>query len=186
MLKLDFMVLCPSFRESMLGITRLVFTASSSSLSSSWGQHLSTMVAFLLNPDRSTRAHSTQIPRAATHRLVLVTDRYCWIACLFTVMYENPEISVQFSLVAQSCPTLCDPMNCSMPGLPVHHQLLESIQTHVHWVGDAIQSSHPLLSPLPPALNLSQHQGPFQCVSSSHQVEEKGILHVPTAKQGQK
>ena len=71
-------------------------------------------------------------------------------------------ISVQFSSVAQSCPTLCDPMNCSTPGLPVHHQLPESTQTHVHCVGDAIQPSHPLSSPSPPALNLSQHQGLFQ------------------------
>ena len=61
-------------------------------------------------------------------------------------------------------------MNCSMPGLPVHHQLLEFTQTHVHWVGDAIQLSHPLSSPSPPALNLSQHQGLFQWVSSAHQV----------------
>ena len=75
-----------------------------------------------------------------------------------------------FSSVAQSCPTLCDPMNCSMPGLPVHHQLPESTQTHVYWVGDAIQPSHPLSSPYPPALNLSQHQGLFKWVSSSHQV----------------
>ena len=80
------------------------------------------------------------------------------------------NIIVQFSSVAQSCPTLCDPMSRSTPGLPVHHQLLESTQTHVHWVGDAIQSSHPLSSPSPPALNLSQHQGLFQWVSSSHQV----------------
>ena len=76
----------------------------------------------------------------------------------------------QFSSVTQSCPTLCDSMNCSMPGLPIHHQLLEFTQTPVHWVGDAIQPSHPLLSPFPPALNLSQHQGLFQWVSSSHQV----------------
>ena len=61
-------------------------------------------------------------------------------------------------------------MNCSMPGLPVHHQLLKSTQTHVHWVGDAIQPSHPLLSPSPPAFNLSQHQSLFKWVSSSHQV----------------
>ena len=61
--------------------------------------------------------------------------------------------SVQFSSVAQSCPTLCDPMNCSTPGLPVHHQLLEFTQTHAHWVGDAIQPSHPLSSPSPPAPN---------------------------------
>ena len=76
----------------------------------------------------------------------------------------------QFSSVTQSCPTLCDPMNRSMPGLPVHHQLPESTQTHVHWVGDAIQPSHPLPSPSPPALNLSQHQALFQWVNSSHQV----------------
>ena len=78
--------------------------------------------------------------------------------------------SVQFSSVAQSCPTLCDPMNCSTPGLPVHHQLPEFTQTHVHRVSDAIQASHPLSSPSPLALNLSQHQGLFQWVSSSHQV----------------
>ena len=61
------------------------------------------------------------------------------------------DVSVQFSSVAQKCPTLCNPMNCSIPGLPVHHQLPESTQTHVHWVGDAIQPSHPLSSPSPPA-----------------------------------
>ena len=68
--------------------------------------------------------------------------------------------SVQFSSATQSCPTLCDPMNCSTPSLPVHHQLLESTQTHVHRVGDATQPSHPLSSPSP-ALNLSHHQGLF-------------------------
>ena len=71
-------------------------------------------------------------------------------------------LSVQFSSVAQSCPTLCDPMNHSTPGLPVHHQLPEFTQTHVHRVGDAIQPSHLLLSPSPPALNPSQHQSLFQ------------------------
>ena len=70
--------------------------------------------------------------------------------------------SVQYSSVAQSCPTLCDPMNLSSPGLPVHHQLPEFTQTHVHQVGDAIQPSHPLSSPSPPAPNPSQHQGLFQ------------------------
>ena len=65
--------------------------------------------------------------------------------------------SVQFSSVAQSCPTLCDPMNCSTPGLPVHHQLPEFTQTHVHWVSDTNQPSHPLSSPSPPAPNPSQH-----------------------------
>ena len=80
------------------------------------------------------------------------------------------ESSIQFSSVAQSCLTLGDPMNRSTPGLPVHHQLLEFTQTHVCWVGNVIQPSHPLLSPYPPALNLSQHQGLFKWVSSSHQV----------------
>ena len=69
------------------------------------------------------------------------------------------QSKIQFSTVTQSCLTLCDPMNHSMPGLPVHHQLPESTQTHVHWVGDAIQPSHPRSSPSSPALNLSQHQG---------------------------
>ena len=78
--------------------------------------------------------------------------------------------SNQFSSVAQSCLTLCHPMNHSKPGLPVHHQLPESTQAHVHCVSDAIQPSHPLLSPSPPALSLSQHQGLFQGVSSSYQV----------------
>ena len=78
--------------------------------------------------------------------------------------------SVQFSSVAQSCPTLYDPMNCSTPGLPVHHQLPEFTQIHVHWVGDAIQPSHPLSSPSPPPPNPSQNQGLFQRVNSSHEV----------------
>ena len=78
--------------------------------------------------------------------------------------------SVQFSSVTQSCLTLCDPMNCSMPGFPVHHKPLESTQTHAHRVSDDIQPSHPLSSPSPPAPNPSQHQGLFQWVNSSHQV----------------
>ena len=76
----------------------------------------------------------------------------------------------QFSSVAQSCPTLCDPMDCSTPSFPVHHQLLELTQTHVHRVGDAIQPPHLLSSPSPPAFNLSQPQGLFQWLSSLHQV----------------
>ena len=91
-------------------------------------------------------------------------------SCISVSAFEVAIISPQFSSVTQSCPTLCNPMDCSMPGFPVHHQLLEPVQTHVHWVGDAIQPSHPLLSPAPPAFNLSQHQSPFQGVSSSHQV----------------
>ena len=78
--------------------------------------------------------------------------------------------SVQFSSVAQSCLTLCDPMNRSTPGLPVHHQLPEFTQTHAHGVRDAIQPSHPRSSPSPPAPNPSQHQSLFQWVNSSHEV----------------
>ena len=87
----------------------------------------------------------------------------------------NTANLVQFSSVQSlSCVWLCDPMNCSMPGLPVYHQLLEFTQTHVHWVGDAIQPSQPLSSPSPPASNRSQHQSLFQWVNSSHQVA-KGL-----------
>ena len=82
--------------------------------------------------------------------------------------------SVQFSSVAQPCLTLCDPMDCSTPGLPVLHYLPELTKTHVHWVSDAIQPSHPLSLPYPPAFSLSPHQGLFQWVSSSHQVA--GVL----------
>ena len=78
--------------------------------------------------------------------------------------------SVQFSSVAQLCPTLCNPMNHSTPGLPVHHQLPEFTQTYIHRVSDTIQPSYPLSSPFPPAPNPSQHQSLIQCVSSSHEV----------------
>ena len=76
--------------------------------------------------------------------------------------------SVQFSSVAQSCPTLCDPMNCSTPGFPVFRYVPEFAQTQVHWVSGAIQPSHPLSPPSPPALNLSQHRGLFQWKTSDH------------------
>ena len=88
---------------------------------------------------------------------------------------------VHFCSVAQSCPTLCNPMDCSTPGFPVHHQLPELTQTHVHRVGDTIQPFHPLLSPSPPAFNLSQHQGLFHWVTS-HQaakVLEFQLQHQP-------
>ena len=88
------------------------------------------------------------------------------ISLLFTL--RSPTL-IQFSSVAQSCPTLCDPMNRSTPGLPVHHQLPEFTQTHVHRVCDAIQPSHPQSSPSPPAPNPSQHQSLFQWVNSSHE-----------------
>ena len=88
------------------------------------------------------------------------------------ITFSASLVSQSISSVAQSCLTLCNPMDCSMPRFPVHHQLPEFTQTHVHWVGDAIQSSHPQSSPSPPAFNLSQHQDLFKWVSSSHQVAE--------------
>ena len=75
---------------------------------------------------------------------------------------KPPTLFVQFSSVAQLCPTLCDPVDCSTPGFPVHHQLLNLAQIHGHWVGDTIQQSHPLLSPSLPTFSLSQHQVFFQ------------------------
>ena len=94
--------------------------------------------------------------------------------CLCLTMILTLSLLLQFSSLVQSCPTLCHPMHCCTPGLPVHHQLLEFTQAHVHWVGDTIQPSHSLSSPSPPTFNLSQHQGLFKWVSSSHQVA-KGL-----------
>ena len=91
------------------------------------------------------------------------------IADRFFTIWATRE-ALQFNSVAQSCLPLCDPKNCSTPGLPVHHQLPESTQTHVHRVNDAIQPSHPLSSPSPPAPNPSQHQSLFQWVNSFHEV----------------
>ena len=102
-----------------------------------------------------------------------------WNICMFFI-HSIPEIlcgfgsSVQFTSVSQSCLTLCDPMDCSTPGFPVYHQLLELAQTHAHGVSDAIQPSHLLSSSSPPAFSLCQHQGLFKWVSSSHQVA-KGL-----------
>ena len=97
-----------------------------------------------------------------------------WIGIEWLYYQQCNDFSVgepiQFSSVTQSCPTLCDPMNRSTRGLPVHHQLPEFTQTHVHWVSDAIQPPHPLSSPSPPAPNPSQHQSLFQWVNSSHEV----------------
>ena len=99
------------------------------------------------------------LPLSTFHPVVSSTDSVAWVSYF-----------IQFSSVAQSCPNLFDPMDCRTPGFPVHHQLPELTQTHAHWVGDAIQLSHPLLSSSPPTFNPSQHEGLFQRVSSSHQV----------------
>ena len=95
-----------------------------------------------------------------------------WQGCSFTTSatWEAPYHIISSVQSLSPIPTLYNPMDCSTPGFPVHHQLLELAQTHVHWVSDAIQSSHPLSSPFPPAFNLSQHQGLFQWVSILHQV----------------
>ena len=87
---------------------------------------------------------------------------------LFDISWDSALYMI--SSGTQSCLTLCNPMDCSTPGFPVHHQLPELAQTHVHWVGDAIQPSHLLSSPSPPAFSLSQHQGLFKWISSSHPV----------------
>ena len=111
----------------------------------------------------------------SSNECVPVHCQWCVCACVVVCedrmplwAYQTGCPWVQFSSVAQSCPTLRDPKDHSTPGLPVHHQLPEFTQTHVHWVGDAIQPSHPLPSPSPPALNACQHQGLFQWASSSH------------------
>ena len=99
--------------------------------------------------------------------------KFLYSSIFCKMWFSHRHLNASVSSVAQLCLTFCDPMNRSTPGLPIHHQLPESTQTHVHWVGDAIQPSHPLSSPSPPAPNLSQHQGLFKWVSSSHQVAAK-------------
>ena len=106
---------------------------------------------------------------------LILTDQFSPAASFFSSLNGDCYLTgllvrIQFSSVTQSCLTLCDPMNHSTPGLPVHHQLPEFTQTHVHQVSDAIQPSHPLSSPSPPAPNPSQHRGLFQWVNSSHEV----------------
>ena len=104
------------------------------------------------------------------HEIVLYSFRVPAVSVLFQNSKWLHLFWDNFSSVAQPYLTLCEPMDCNTPGFPVHHQLLELAQTHVHWVGDAIQPSHPLSSPSLPAFNLSQHQRLFQRVNSSCQV----------------
>ena len=115
----------------------------------------------------NTVPFKTLLPKA------IITINF-WVSVPKTKLHQssfNCTYSVQFSSVQLlSHVQLCDPMNHSTPGLPVHHQLLELTQTHVHWISDAIQPSHPLSSPLTPAPNPSQHQGLFQWVNTSHEV----------------
>ena len=136
-------------------------------------------LASLLSKPRGHSSSNKRCPKALTRRWAnyfyqLPSETtFKWKRPLMDVRTKDSQISVISSViisVTQSCPTLCDSMDCSTPGLPVHHQLPELVQTHVHWVSDAIQPSHPLSSPSPPAFNLSQHQGLFQWVSSLHEV----------------
>ena len=123
-----------------------------------------------INLDRLICIFQTQslsLPLLFQLSLLVILSLFATCVILFLLCSNS-------SSVAQSRPSHHDPMNQSMPGLPVHHQLPESTQTHFHWVGDAIKPSHPLASLSPPAFNLSQHQGLFQLVSSSHQVA-KGL-----------
>ena len=130
-----------------------------------------TSVSLLLSRIQGHRYHLSKV-----HMYALIHCIGVFFLASFTLysrlqfQQDSHVYSVQCSSVAQSRLTLCEPTDCSAPGLPVHHQLLEPTQTHVHRVGDAIQPSHPLSSPSPPTFNLSQHQGLFKWVSSSHQV----------------
>ena len=148
--------------------------------------HIKNQKHYFANKSPSSQSHGF----SSSHVWMWKLDcKESWVPknwCFWTVVLEknlespldskeiqlvNPKgNSVQFSSVAQSCLTLCDPMNPRMSGLPVYHQLPESTQTHVHWVGDVIQPSHPLSSPSPPAPNSSQHQSLYQRVNSSYEV----------------
>ena len=121
-----------------------------------------------LIPEQIYRFSEIEMALGFGDRMYLFLVGYFYLICIN--LHRYLKFTVQFSSVTQSCPTLCEPTDCSMPGLPVHHQLLEFTQTHVHWVDDAIQPTHLLPSPSPLVLNLSQHQGLFKWVSSSHQV----------------
>ena len=107
-----------------------------------------------------------------TERVVTLDSDICSYPLEYPYNWIDDKVSLNkmISSVTQSCPTLCNPMDCSMPGFHVHHQLPELAETRVHWVSDAIQPSHPLSSPSPPTFNLSQDQGLFQWASSSYQV----------------
>ena len=149
------------------------------------------MAAYISKPEseleKAVRLQNWNL-RTTTHRQALSNSQsiiFLLYFYLFSVKGSSLGIflfhslwCLQFSSVSQSCPTLCDPMNCSTPGLPVHHQLPEFTQTHVHRVSDATQPSHPLSSPFLPVPNPSQHQSLFQWVNSSHEVAKVLEFHL--------
>ena len=120
----------------------------------------------LSSESRGQGSRAVPYPIISTQTCIILRFTKAWSHTLLTFLYPY----LQFSSVVQSCPTLWDPKNRSTPGLPVHHQLPEFTQTHVHRVSDAIQPSHTLSSPSPPAPNPSQHQSLFQWVNCSHEV----------------
>ena len=125
-----------------------------------------TFVCNLLSPCKGRSEPSSQRPYGQQNIFCLALYRKYLPTSDLIVSDSAYAKSTLCCSVAQSCLTLCDPMDCSTPGFPVHHQLPELAETHIHWAGDAIQPSHPLLSSSPPAFNLSQHQGLFQWVSA--------------------
>ena len=170
----------PSFPVS-LSLTELLYCCFEKSMSKTWGSDLclidwqeswssQCISCFWLNLRRASMSEDK----------IFLENMEKWCMTVFSALLQialgstQDWIIVQFSSIAQSCPTLYNSMNCRMPGFPVHHQPPELAQTHVHRVGDAIQPSCPLTSPSPPAFKLSHHQGNesvlFKWVSSSHQV----------------
>ena len=118
----------------------------------------------ILRISKETVSNVKHVSKLLSFLEILIFMLTSWLSISYIGKYQFSSAQLL------SCVWLCNPMNCSMSCFPVHHQLLEFTQTHVHWVGDAIQPSHPLASPSPPAFNLSQHQGLFKWVSSSYQV----------------
>ena len=153
-----------SFSRVRLFATRWITARQASlSITNPW----SSLKLMSIQPSHPLSSPSPPAPNPSQHQ-----GLFQWFNSSHEVakVLEFTQDSVQFRSAAQSCPTLCDPMNRSTPGLPVYHQLLEFTQTHVHQVSDATQPSHPLSSPSPPAPNRSQHQSLFQWVNSLHEV----------------
>ena len=138
-------------------------TYTASNQENSWDSGSSLKVRFRVWKENSFGA---RLPSSGTWKLCNIRQGSGWYSCLSGVLREGLRRKVPCCCsVSQSCPALCDPMDCSTPGLPVLHYLPEFVQTRVHRVGDAVQPSHPLSSPSPPAFSLSQHQGLFQRVA---------------------